>query len=479
MKIMRQRGVLAAAVSGALLMGFGASVMADSTDDIVNALISRGVLTEEEGSVLLKRRADEKEAAASKGKNAVTAAYKDGIVMSSEDGTNSMQINGRLHFDSRHYDYDKGYHGVSSSTGADTFEVRRARLGAKLRFLDYYTGEIVLNGTGSAPILDVAYLNIAWWQPAQIRVGQFKMPFSLEQLTSSNNIDFIERSFVDSLIPAKEVGVMLHGSPRAGISYGLALSNGSGQNGGRNDASVDGKDFIARIAFNFAELADNPDWVLHMGLAYSGGDISKAQGLGVSGRTEARGANFLGALPDVGNNAAAVSNAVDRRRTGLEGALAYGPLKLQAQWVRNTFDYKPAAGMHVDAEVTASYVQALWTLTGESQVGRYRDGVFGGVKPRRNFDPRTFTGGAWEAGVRYSRFDASDFGSVAGVGPGFQAADAWTAGLKFVANPHVRFMLDYVRTDFDRATPGYAGVTVNGRAEDGERAILFRTQLTF
>ncbi len=51
---------MAAAISGALLMGFGANAIADSNDDIVYALISKGVLTEEEGALLLKGREGER-----------------------------------------------------------------------------------------------------------------------------------------------------------------------------------------------------------------------------------------------------------------------------------------------------------------------------------------------------------------------------------------------------------------------------------
>jgi len=53
MKSIKMRGVVAA-VSGALLFGFGANAMADSTTDIVNALVAKGVLTEEEGSLIAK-----------------------------------------------------------------------------------------------------------------------------------------------------------------------------------------------------------------------------------------------------------------------------------------------------------------------------------------------------------------------------------------------------------------------------------------
>ena len=53
------RGICAA-VTGALLFGFGANAMADSTTDIVNALVAKGVLTEEEGALLNKGREGEK-----------------------------------------------------------------------------------------------------------------------------------------------------------------------------------------------------------------------------------------------------------------------------------------------------------------------------------------------------------------------------------------------------------------------------------
>lgn len=51
--------LVAATLAGSMLMGFGASAMADSTTDIVNALVAKGVLTEEEGALLTKGRTDE------------------------------------------------------------------------------------------------------------------------------------------------------------------------------------------------------------------------------------------------------------------------------------------------------------------------------------------------------------------------------------------------------------------------------------
>jgi len=54
------RSLVAAAVAGSFMVGFGTNAMADSTTDIVNALVSKGVLTEEEGALLTKGHDGEK-----------------------------------------------------------------------------------------------------------------------------------------------------------------------------------------------------------------------------------------------------------------------------------------------------------------------------------------------------------------------------------------------------------------------------------
>ena len=485
------RNLVVASLASTVLMGVGSNAMADTTDDIVNALMAKGILTEEEGALLMRGRTGEKEAADKKKETGISAKYKDGVVFESGDGKNSLSVNGRVHADYRSFNYNEDDNGsnVLSPTGADTFDIRRARLGAKVKFLDYYEGEVVFNGTGGAPVLDIAYLNVAWWKPVQFRFGQFKMPFSLEQLTSSNNIDFIERSFVDSYIPGKEIGAMVHGSPYKGVTYGLAASTGRGQNNIENDVRVDGVDIIGRATVNIAEIMENKEMVLHGGLAFSQGDISKGDGAAAFGgnrATEARGASFFTA-PIISSTNLADAN-IDRSRFGLESALAYGPFKVQGQYAKSGFDFDTSTRGY-DVDVKTWYLQALWTITGEKHADRYKNGAFGALKPTNNFDPTNFSGGAWEIGARYSKFDASDFnteGLRAGAGLDgqvtganlFTEADAWTVGLKFVPNAHIRFMLDYVKTDFEKRI-GTSAVTINGDSENDEKALLLRTQLTF
>ncbi|PPD17045.1 MAG: porin, partial [Methylotenera sp.] len=67
---------VAIAVAGTLLLTTGLSAMADSTTDIVNALISKGVLTEEEGALITKGRTDEVDVQKKKEKKFSTSGVK-------------------------------------------------------------------------------------------------------------------------------------------------------------------------------------------------------------------------------------------------------------------------------------------------------------------------------------------------------------------------------------------------------------------
>jgi phosphate-selective porin OprO and OprP len=249
---------------------------------------------------------------------------------------------------------------------------------------------------------------------------------------------------------------------------------------------VDGVDVIGRATVNFAEVMENKEMVLHGGLAFSQGDISKNTGLGGNRQTEARGAQFF-TQPTVLSNNFADAN-IDRSRFGLETALAYGPFKVQGQYSKTNLEFDTTARGY-DVDVKTWYLQALWTISGEKHADRYKNGAFGALKPTNNFDPTNFSGGAWEVGARYSKFDGSDFNTLGLVGvaasdvqttkaTGFTEADAWTVGLKFVPNAHIRFMLDYVQTDFEKRI-GTAPLLINGDSEDDEKALLLRTQLTF
>ena len=493
--------LVVATLAGSFLLGFGANAMADSTDDILNALIAKGVLTEEEGALLVKGRELEKDAKLKK----PDLKFKDGMTIETADGKHSISLNGRLHADYRNFsNYNSSDKGSATNTNtpgvADTFDIRRARIGLKGKLYENYEFEVSADLAGptngnTSSVLDVAFLNINYWKQAQLRLGQFKMPINLEKVTSSNNTDFLERSYVNQFSPNEDRGMMLWGIPKDGFTYALALSNGEGKNRNEKDSRVDGMEYIARGTVNFAQLMDNKDAVFHLGAAFSQTDLSKTSSnttndtnflAGSNGvRTEGRGATFFTFPTLVSTNG--IDNSIQRTRSALEGVAAYGPVKFQTEWMKTNYDGRLTASRKFDADVNTWYAEALWLVSGEKYADSYKDGAWGAIKPKNNFEIGKDGIGAWELGLRYSKFDASDFDNpffkgaanangvatpISHTGSTFEA-DAYTVGIKFIPNPNVRFLVNYIRTSFD--TP----VTIAGKPEDKEDAITMRAQYNF
>lgn len=497
-----------AALAGIAMFGMVGSASADSTDDLLKKLRDKGVLTEDEFDEFNSTRDSEKK----KKSGEIKASFKDGIVWESGDKQHSMALTGRVHFDYRDFNgYDTANdenRDTDTATIADQFEVRRARIGVKGKFYNSYEYEVVTNLVGSnANLVDTAWGNVNWWDAAQFRFGRFKQPFSLEEQTSSNNIDFIERSYVNALIPGKRLGAMIHGEPMKGLNYGLSIYQD-----GFNEVSTDTSDekgTAARVAANFAAMAGISDTVLHVGLAMtdekygltptSSGQTSSAastttRGTVIGFRSEGRG---LGTLyrAQIGGQALTTASygqpsnttaEVEKELRGMELAAAYGPFKIQGEYVKADFDANHlSTGSAVNGEVKAWYAEALWLLTGEKYSDFYKSGAFGAIKPKNDFIHPSVAAsagawGAWELGLRLSKFDATDMTTNATAGAREQGSDevkSYTAGIKWIVNPNVQFKLNYVKTEFE--TP-FTPIDVSGGvAEDEEREISLRGQITF
>lgn len=400
------------------------------------------------------------------------AVMKNGLGVQSADGRTTMQLTGRLHMD---------YRGYSSNAPGDHYQdrldIRRARLGVRGQIDKDWKYEIVGTYGGGATtaeglgesntILDVAYGDYAADPAMQFRFGKFKMPFSLEQLGTSNAIDFMERSLANQVegefVPAKETGVMVFGSPRPGVTYGLALSKGRGN----TSITMDKPDTIGRVTANVAEIMGNKDVITHIGLGYSIGEVTGigTSGVPVSGRTEAResSAFFTGSIP-------VVTGAI-RTRQGLEAALAYDAFKVQGEFIRIAYDKTGTLAAPLgERGLNVSYAQAVWNITGEKHNYSNSAGTFGWIKPKQAFSAEKGGLGAWQVGVRYSKLSAGDFSAPAGFTVG---ADAWTYGLTWFVNDNARMMLNYVDTSFNTS------IGTGNSLRSSEKAMMARAQYFF
>src|SRR5690606_29794965 len=96
----------------------------------------------------------------------VVASFKDGISFEDGSGNWRMAINGRVQADYRHFSPDED--------AADTFSLRRARLGATMTFYKDYVVRVEGEYSGGNTQLTYGYLDINTLPKAKIRIGQFK-----------------------------------------------------------------------------------------------------------------------------------------------------------------------------------------------------------------------------------------------------------------------------------------------------------------
>jgi hypothetical protein len=106
----------------------------------------------------------------------------------------------------------------------------RGRLGAKAHY------RLQADAASSPALLD-AFLTLGGFRCTSVAVGQFRIPFSQENLRASNHLLTVDRSqVVNSLVrgssSGRDIGAQLAGSFRfhqhAGLDYAAGLFNGSG-----------------------------------------------------------------------------------------------------------------------------------------------------------------------------------------------------------------------------------------------------------
>ena len=439
------------------------AVYADSTQDLIDALVTKGVLTEDEGALLGKGRASEKKSEGSVSKK---------LELVSPDGKSTMKLSGRVQLDFRHFaEVD------DTVNKPDTFDLRRAYLGVSGKYNEFIGYKVNLTaGSDSSTKLDEAYLNLGYFKPVQFMFGQFKTSMSLEARTSSRFINFTERSYVNMgteadgyLTTGKQTGVQIHGTPTKGLNYSIAAINGYGQNVDMSDAENDNFMYIFHADTDLATMNKWKGKVVHLGASYATQkDVDLTLFTAPSQATIAKGQSFFG-------TAANSPGELDRSTVGLEAAFANGPWKIQAEYVTTELDSNVN-----EQDISASYIDVAWLITGENYSDSYKSkstgGKFDRIKPKSNFNPENGKGiGAWEVALGYSTFDASDFTSSS-AGYSLSAnktneADSLRAGLKWILDPNTRIMLTYVSTDFETA--------INSTGDDKENAINIRTQFDF
>jgi phosphate-selective porin OprO/OprP len=439
---------------GGLAVLWAAPVATQAAADVNTRLEQRVEQLDQELRVLrrqleIDREERDKQALADQKKGVTVTHNGRSVKLTSNDGSFEFKPGGRVQVDYAHYDADRQPLG-------DGTAIRRARLSAEgkvFRVWDYkveYEFSSSNASDSAARGIRDAYLRYTGFNPVLLTVGNFKEPFSFEQVSSDSALTFMERSLIDVFAPSRHIGAAVQTS---GAHWSLA----GGLFGERPEDDVaaegdEGYDVTARGTW--APFLDTGR-VLHLGAAVRRSDPrDSSNGLRWRARPESNVTNVR--LVDTG----VLTGTDDIESYGLEAAGEWGPWSLQSEYIGTRVNRKSTS----DVDLNGWYVLTSWFITGESRPYKVSQGVFDRVTPLGIVGQGGI--GAWELALRLSQLDLNDGALVGGKERNL------TVGLNWHLTPNVKLQANYIKVlDLDRP----------GNAADGDEpsAYTVRAQVDF
>jgi phosphate-selective porin OprO/OprP len=351
----------------------------------------------------------------------------------------SLDIGGRLMWDMDRY--DDALNLANDGQARFNTQLRRARLemsGELPGDFDWVLDVNYLDDTNDTEI-HAAGLRYSGWRFANVFFGRSKEPFGLEELESSKAISLMRRNVFSDATDAdsqSHYGLLLNGfAGRVGWAAGIFNPDG-------NPTTDDGSDRLAFTGRVFTAPIQDGNRVLHLGAAATDRNLDEAESL--------RGFGLRAA--ETGERIPSASVLADEdRQLGLEVLFLNGPLSLQSELFWRELEGADGAP---DGLVDSQYLQATWTVTGETRGYRAAQGVPGMVTPTN--------GGAVELVARAERIELDRDGAEE------QSGRIYVIGANYYPNRNVKLMFNVSHADtnglVDPAQPD-DGLAVSGRIQ--------------
>jgi phosphate-selective porin OprO/OprP len=215
---------------------------AQSNDELLNLLIKKNLLSQQEADSLRSDLALKEQQKRDKEKE-----NQHNIFI----GSKALQISGLV---------QARYQGFEQSTANNSFDLHRARLDAKGNITDQWSYEVYTEFAASTKLID-AYTAYKVADYLKFTAGQFKLPFSNENLTADSQLEFIDRSQgVEALVSrskdvignsnGRDIGAQVSGyfakvNDRYLFDYAFGVFNGAGYNVSADNNNH--KDISARL----------------------------------------------------------------------------------------------------------------------------------------------------------------------------------------------------------------------------------------
>ena len=467
------------AVAGTLLLATGLTAMADSTTDIVNALISKGVLTEEEGALITRGRTSEVEVQQKKEKKFSTSKVNIRGYVQTRNTTMLSGDEGINLFSDRSVGDDRSLGG-----GDKNFLIRRARIivfGDVGDRLSYYIqpdfasspSGAASNGHNFAQLRD-AYGDIYLTKNKEhrIRVGQSKVPYGFENLQSSQNRLALDRSdsFNSAVKDERDLGAFYYYTPEAtqalfkeigdaGLkhsgNYGmLALGAYNGQGANQRDSN-DNYHVVARATY---------PWKTTSGQIYEVGIQGYHGRYNVTPETYRKrtGANSFinAALPVIEGGANGENkNGFKDERVGISFMMYPQPFGFQGEW-----NWGKTPGLDISRGVNGTIEET--NLNGGYLQAMYKIDNF------KFFD----TNGTLIPFVKWQYFDGAN---KAESNAAKNNVNDWEAGVEWQIAPEVELVAYYHRMKRTNLVKGASSTTLVKEDYDNFSADALRVQLQY
>lgn len=400
-------------------------------------------------------------------------------VFQSADGQNTLAITGRLHFDMAAYNWSPASTATSPRNLDSGVNARRARLGVTGQFLGDWGYTLIYDFGGSKDSgggginnggIENAFVTYNGVPQTHFYLGYMDVPYSLDELTSSNNIMFLEKSLAGDTATniagndfRSAVGVSWN-NDRAWIGV-FGTGPTSGTTHGITNTGVNSVQFGATGRATY-QVLQSDDYSFHIG--------ADAEGLIKPARPSGFGALTLSNSPELrvdptalistGTIGSAANPVTGASVYGFETAGGIGSLYGQAEY----FHFNVARQGLSDLDFNGGYAEVSYTLTGESHKYAPGCGCYGGISPAHPFSLKSGAWGAFELAARYSVLSLNDLTVTGG------KETNYTFGLNWYPNNNMRVMLDYIHGDVHKTqTP--APTNIGGTMD----AVAMRMQFAF
>jgi phosphate-selective porin OprO/OprP len=362
----------------------------------------------------------------------------------------STKVTGFFHLDSAWFSQDDANQRVLGDIN-DGMGFRRARLAAKGEVAEGMSYIIEFDiAQSQARFVDV-WLQANDTAVGKVRIGRYRQPFGMSELTSVRELPFLERPVTFTQSPFRQTGVMLFDSiPSEQGTWAISGYRFLSDNFGNVFADSGGYGMAARLTRLLAEWSDGR--LIHVGVDYSYNNPGRGLIQLVStnevfvGQNPNLGPAGLSSLPIEGVTPFVNTGALAAETAeffNVEYAVAMGRMAFQseARVVRvsqpngNTLDFPGA------------YAQLRYVVTGEKIPYIKQNGVFGRIVPRN--DLSRYGGiGALELLARVSHIDLID-GGING-----RRLTDYTIGSNWYWNKHAKFQFNWVHSQLDDQVAG-------------------------